>query len=101
MDTLSHFDRERIPERVVHAKGAGKYSTTERCTVKPLIRTLLGQKKLYRLVRSPDFRGYVMYTNRVRRTVKSVLFIEVPYFSVLNKKFNCTEMYMYSGILYS
>ena len=25
LDTLSHFDRERIPERVVHAKGAGAY----------------------------------------------------------------------------
>jgi catalase len=24
LDTLAHFDRERIPERVVHAKGAGK-----------------------------------------------------------------------------
>lgn len=24
LDTMSHFDRERIPERVVHAKGAGK-----------------------------------------------------------------------------
>jgi catalase len=23
LDTISHFDRERIPERVVHAKGAG------------------------------------------------------------------------------
>ena len=23
LDDLSHFDRERIPERVVHAKGAG------------------------------------------------------------------------------
>ena len=23
LDKLSHFDRERIPERVVHAKGAG------------------------------------------------------------------------------
>ena len=23
LDELSHFDRERIPERVVHAKGAG------------------------------------------------------------------------------
>jgi catalase len=23
LDTLAHFDRERIPERVVHAKGAG------------------------------------------------------------------------------
>lgn len=25
LDELSHFDRERIPERVVHAKGAGMY----------------------------------------------------------------------------
>ena len=25
MDEMSHFDRERIPERVVHAKGAGTY----------------------------------------------------------------------------
>jgi len=32
VDLLSHFDRERIPERVVHAKGAGAhgtYTTTE------------------------------------------------------------------------
>lgn len=25
LDEMSHFDRERIPERVVHAKGAGNY----------------------------------------------------------------------------
>lgn len=25
LDLLAHFDRERIPERVVHAKGAGAY----------------------------------------------------------------------------
>lgn len=24
IDELAHFDRERIPERVVHAKGAGE-----------------------------------------------------------------------------
>ena len=24
-DEMAHFDRERIPERVVHAKGAGVY----------------------------------------------------------------------------
>jgi catalase len=24
LDTMAHFDRERIPERVVHAKGAGE-----------------------------------------------------------------------------
>lgn len=27
IDKLSHFDRERIPERVVHAKGAGAFGT--------------------------------------------------------------------------
>lgn len=25
IDKIAHFDRERIPERVVHAKGAGVY----------------------------------------------------------------------------
>ena len=25
IEKLAHFDRERIPERVVHAKGAGAY----------------------------------------------------------------------------
>jgi catalase len=25
LDTQAHFDRERIPERVVHAKGAGEF----------------------------------------------------------------------------
>jgi hypothetical protein len=25
IDLLAHFDRERVPERVVHAKGAGAY----------------------------------------------------------------------------
>lgn len=29
MDKLAHFDRERIPERVVHAKGAGAYGFFE------------------------------------------------------------------------
>ncbi|KAA8893242.1 catalase-like domain-containing protein [Sphaerosporella brunnea] len=29
IDLLAHFDRERIPERVVHAKGAGAYGTFE------------------------------------------------------------------------
>ena len=27
LDEMAHFDRERIPERVVHAKGAGKFLT--------------------------------------------------------------------------
>ena len=29
LEKLAHFDRERIPERVVHAKGAGAYGTFE------------------------------------------------------------------------
>lgn len=29
IDSLAHFDRERIPERVVHAKGTGAYGTFE------------------------------------------------------------------------
>ena len=29
LDLLAHFDRERIPERVVHAKGAGAYGVFE------------------------------------------------------------------------
>ena len=29
LEKLSHFDRERIPERVVHAKGAGAYGVFE------------------------------------------------------------------------
>ncbi|KAL6868010.1 catalase domain-containing protein [Trichoderma novae-zelandiae] len=29
IDALAHFDRERIPERVVHAKGAGAYGVFE------------------------------------------------------------------------
>lgn len=27
-DEMAHFDRERIPERVVHAKGAGMFKIT-------------------------------------------------------------------------
>ena len=29
IDLIAHFDRERIPERVVHAKGAGAYGEFE------------------------------------------------------------------------
>jgi len=31
MEDMAHFDRERIPERVVHAKGAGAFGYFE-CT---------------------------------------------------------------------
>ncbi len=27
MEKMAHFNRERIPERVVHAKGSGAYGT--------------------------------------------------------------------------
>lgn len=39
-DEMAHFDRERIPERVVHAKGAGEYSG---CSAQlwPLSRTMV------------------------------------------------------------
>jgi catalase len=34
LDELAHFDRERIPERVVHAKGAGEsISPTVQCVL--------------------------------------------------------------------
>ncbi|KAG7111850.1 Basic amino-acid permease like protein [Verticillium longisporum] len=33
IDLLAHFDRERIPERVVHAKGAGAYGYFEVVTI--------------------------------------------------------------------
>ena len=29
IDEIAHFDRERIPERVVHAKGAGAFGHFE------------------------------------------------------------------------
>ena len=29
LDEMAHFDRERIPERVVHAKGAGEHAITK------------------------------------------------------------------------
>lgn len=31
IDILAHFDRERIPERVVHAKGSGAHGVFEVC----------------------------------------------------------------------
>lgn len=34
VDLLSHLNRERIPERVVHAKGAGAYGEFEVITKK-------------------------------------------------------------------
>ena len=33
MDEMAHFDRERIPERVVHAKGAGEQTYYDVCII--------------------------------------------------------------------
>jgi catalase len=37
IDKLAHFDRERIPERVVHAKGAGAHGEFGMCYLKKII----------------------------------------------------------------
>lgn len=42
IDLLAHFDRERIPERVVHAKGAGAFGEFE---VTDDIRDIVSRKK--------------------------------------------------------
>lgn len=47
IDKLSHFDRERIPERVVHAKGAGAHGYFEVTNAK-LARSLCKSKFLER-----------------------------------------------------
>lgn len=36
-DEMAHFDRERIPERVVHAKGAGACSEKLRCKYRSIV----------------------------------------------------------------
>ncbi len=53
IDKLSHFDRERIPERVVHAKGAGAFGTfrlyrnLSRYTTSELFRNTAKQTKVF------------------------------------------------------
>lgn len=44
LDHLSHFDRERIPERVVHAKGAGAFGYFELTHAQPHCRASLFQR---------------------------------------------------------
>jgi catalase len=51
IDEMAHFDRERIPERVVHAKGAGAYGyfevthdITKYCKVNRFIRIYYQEK---------------------------------------------------------
>lgn len=44
LDKLAHFDRERIPERVVHAKGAGAHGIFE--VTDPMI-SKLSKAKLF------------------------------------------------------
>ena len=74
VDLLSHFDRERIPERVVHAKGSGAhgyYQTTDplddlscadlfqagkKCSVTARFSTVGGESGSHDLARDP--RGF-------------------------------------------
>ena len=46
IDKLAHFDRERIPERVVHAKGAGAHGYFE-VTTDEASKLNLSKKKNY------------------------------------------------------
>lgn len=43
IDLLAHFDRERIPERVVHAKGAGAYGRSSRNRLSFLSKRFAGE----------------------------------------------------------
>ena len=55
LEKLAHFNRERVPERVVHAKGAGahgvfKVSQSMAQYIKPIFYLKLAKKHLYSLV---------------------------------------------------
>ncbi len=82
IDKLAHFDRERVPERVVHAKGAGAFGhfTTYRCmskytmadflqgadhTTKVFVRfsTVIGSKGSADTARDPRGFAVKFYTN--------------------------------------
>ena len=52
MEKLAHFNRERIPERVVHAKGAGAYGHFE-CTAEMTKLTIISTAK-DRFLKSPS-----------------------------------------------
>ena len=54
IDTLAHFDRERIPERVVHAKGAGAFGYFE---VTHDITDICKVRKLQKSLTFEQFRG--------------------------------------------
>jgi len=57
VDKLAHFDRERIPERVVHAKGAGafgEFEVTEDVSAYTCADFLQPGKKTPVLARSPS-----------------------------------------------
>lgn len=47
-DEMAHFDRERIPERVVHAKGAGEAENHDCAESDWLIRAVLCLDRGYR-----------------------------------------------------
>jgi catalase len=60
LEKITHFDRERIPERVVHARGAGAHGYFEACgtaggePVSRYTRAKLFQEKRRRGSRSPE-----------------------------------------------
>ena len=83
IDKIAHFDRERVPERVVHAKGAGAFGqfTTYQCmsqytfadflqganhTTKVFVRfsTVIGSKGSADTVRDPRGFAVKFYTNQ-------------------------------------
>ena len=49
IDEMAHFDRERIPERVVHAKGAGTSNVTIALNLKGLFRLIDFNQTCYQL----------------------------------------------------
>lgn len=52
LEKLAHFDRKRIPERVVHAKGAGAYGYFE---VTHDVTKYTKQSSSLRLANAPNF----------------------------------------------
>ena len=65
VDELAHFDRERIPERVVHAKGAGKVFLLFHLDLHCIQRYTLGAF------------GYFEVTNDISKFCKAAIFSDV------------------------
>ncbi len=61
MDEMAHFDRERIPERVVHAKGAGELRST--IIIYRIAKNFCGLKILRIAVRRPSADNISAFTH--------------------------------------